>query len=328
MMKTELLRLLIDRMEHQEYLSGQEISGHLQCSRTAIWKHINQLKEAGFEIESIRNRGYRLIQEPDQISPHGIAARLKKDSMFQYVIHKETTSSTQDDAMELIQSGAAQGTVVISDTQSKGRGRLGREWHSASDGGLWFSMIVKPDIPVYRAPQLTLVTGVALVRVLNQLLDEPGTFRIKWPNDILADRLKTAGILTEMHADPDRVKALMIGVGINVNQTTFPKSLEGRAESIAGLTGKPMKRSIVLSLFLTEFEYWYQLFLKEGFQSIKTVWEANALPTGQVVSMNTGKSIIKGKTSGITDDGVMQLIDDHGEVHELYSANLDWKEIP
>ncbi|AOM82833.1 biotin--[acetyl-CoA-carboxylase] ligase [Salisediminibacterium beveridgei] len=326
-MKTELLRLLFDKLEHQEYLSGQEISELLQCSRTAIWKHINQLKDAGFEIESIRNRGYRLIREPDQISQHAVLARLKTDTMFQRIIHKEVTSSTQDDAMELIQSGAANGTVVISDAQTKGRGRLGRDWHSGPDGGLWFSMIVKPEIPVHRAPQLTLITGVALVRVLNRLTEQSGTFRIKWPNDILADHLKTAGILTEMHADPDRVRALMIGVGINVNQVAFPDWLAGQAESLAGLTGETLNRNVVLSHFLTEFEYWYQLFLAEGISSIKTIWEANALPTGHKVSMYSGQTMITGKTLGITDEGVMQLIDDDGKVHELYSANLEWNDM-
>lgn len=327
-MKIELLRLLLDKMKHQEYLSGQEISERFNCSRTAVWKHINQLKEAGFEIESIRNRGYRILQEPERISTDIISAKLKTDSIFQKIIHKQITSSTQDDAMELLQSGTANGTVVIADEQTKGRGRLGRPWHSEADGGIWFSMILKPDIPVFRAPQLTLVTGLALARTINRLAEKTAACRIKWPNDILADGRKMAGILTEMHADPDRVKALIIGVGMNVNQLSFPDWLGDEAISLAELTGRSFNRNVVLIQFLSEFEYWYQLFLAEGFSSLKTIWETNALSSGKTVTTRSAQTTLTGETLGITDEGVMRIVDHKGMIHELFSADLDWKDMP
>lgn len=322
-MRAELIRMLLEQ-PHDDYLSGQAISEHLSCSRTAVWKQINLLKENGFTIESSRNRGYKLTKEPDHVYPDAVLARLQKGKSCIKSIHKvDETASTQDDALKLIQEGAESGTVTVSDMQSAGRGRLGRKWDSPSKGGLWFSMILKPDIPIHRAPQLTLLTGVALAQTVNsQLHGEVAV--IKWPNDLLINRKKIAGILTEMHADPDKVKALIIGVGLNVNQQSFPDWLLDVADSLGRITGERYNLNEMLSDFLIRFDELYHLYIEEGFLPIRELWKKLAFSPGQPVRYTHNNGVVIGSTLDIDEEGVMQIKDDQGIIHRVYSAELSW----
>ncbi|ADH99607.1 biotin--[acetyl-CoA-carboxylase] ligase [Salisediminibacterium selenitireducens] len=323
-MRAELIRLLLEQ-PHDDYISGQAISEYLSCSRTAVWKQINLLKEHGFTIESSRNRGYKLTGEPEHVYPDAVLARLQKGNSYFKSIHKvDETTSTQDDALKLIQEGAESGTVTVSDMQSAGRGRLGRSWDSPRKGGLWFSMILKPDIPVHKAPQLTLLTGVALAQTVNNQLHGQ-VAAIKWPNDLLINHKKIAGILTEMHADPDKVKALIIGVGLNVNQEMFPDWLLDIADSLGRMTGARYNLNEILSDFLIRFDELYHLFIKEGFLPIRNLWKELALSPGQTVHYKHNKGVINGTTHDIDEEGVMQIKDDQGTIHRVFSSELSWR---
>ncbi|TMW73570.1 biotin--[acetyl-CoA-carboxylase] ligase [Alteribacter natronophilus] len=318
-MKSTLLSLL--RTKDGEFVSGEKISEQLGCSRTAVWKHIDALRKEGYHVEAAPKKGYRLSGEPDTLSVHQLESRLAETSFIKKVLHYPTIHSTQDTAHQLASEQAGEGTLVLSDEQTKGKGRLGREWHSPPGTGIWMSLILRPDIEVRNAPQLTLLTAVAVVRGIKQSVGlEP---EIKWPNDILFNGKKAAGILTEMQAEPDRVHAIIVGLGLNVNQDFFPPELEHIATSLRMEKGKKVGRSDVLQAILEEWDWLYSLFLKEGFAAIKPLWEAHALTMGREISARTPKETLKGIAVGIDEAGVLLLRTKDGKLHHIYSADIE-----
>ena len=213
-----------------KYISGQKISEELGCTRTAVWKHISELKKEGYEIEGIQKRGYRLISIPDSIRPHAIRMNLKTKRMGHEIHYDDVIDSTQDKAHTLALNGAQEGTAVITEQQLKGKGRLGRQWESPKGTGIWMSFILRPNIPPHQAPQLTLLTAVAVAQTIEAATEiQP---EIKWPNDILINGKKAVGILTELQAEADLVQSIIIGVGINVNTKSFPEHLKDKATSL------------------------------------------------------------------------------------------------
>ncbi|MBU9714622.1 biotin--[acetyl-CoA-carboxylase] ligase [Evansella tamaricis] len=318
-MLVRVLQLLRDN-QHQ-FLSGEKISEELGCSRTMVWKYIESLRKEGNEILAVSNKGYQLIGETDQLSEHEIKSRLMEDSLFKHVHFKDNVDSTQIVAQRLVNEGAHTGTIVIANEQTLGRGRLGREWFSPPDTGIWMSIIVRPEIELREAPQLTLVTAVAVARAISNVTDlEVG---IKWPNDILINGKKVVGILTEMQADPDRVNSVIIGIGINTNQEKFPNELKKIATSLSMEKGKKINRAELIIQILKEFEWLYDAYLTMGFQFIKPLWEARAVSIGKRVKAVTTKEVFYGMAIGIDDQGVLLLEDDDGKIHPVYSADIN-----
>lgn len=309
--------------EHKnEYISGQKISEVLGVSRTAIWKHIAELKKEGYEIEGIQKRGYRLVSKPNNIKPHDIRANLNTKSFGQAIHFYDTVESTQEVAHKLAREGALEGTVVIAEQQTKGRGRLGRAWESPKGTGIWMSIIVRPNIPPYQAPQLTLLTAVAIVQAIQQVTSlQP---EIKWPNDILINGKKLVGILTELQAEADIIQAIIIGIGINVNTKHFPEELKNKATSLLIENNRQeVERAALIRAIFEQFEKLYEEYLKHGFKPIKLLWESYNVSIGKYISAKTLSEEIKGYAKGITDEGVLLVEDDFGNVHEIYSADID-----
>lgn len=309
--------------EHRDdYISGQKISELLGVSRTAIWKHIAELKKEGYEIEGIQKRGYRLISKPNNIKPHDIRANLNTKTTGQAIHFYETVESTQEIAHKLAREGAQEGTVVIAEQQSKGRGRLGRAWESPKGTGIWMSIIVRPNIPPYQAPQLTLLTAVAIVQAIQQVTNlRP---EIKWPNDILINGKKLVGILTELQAEADVIQAIIIGIGINVNTKQFPEELKRKATSLLlENNGQEVERAGLIRAIFQQFEKLYEEYLQHGFKPIKLLWESYNVSIGKYISAKTLSQEINGYAKGITDEGVLLVEDDFGNVHEIYSADID-----
>ncbi|MFB4163389.1 biotin--[acetyl-CoA-carboxylase] ligase [Alteribacillus sp. JSM 102045] len=321
-MRGKLLQLLMKTSN--TFISGQEISENLGISRTAVWKHIEELRKNGYQLEAVPRKGYRLLHTPNHASADEIEALLTTNKIGKNIIFKNEVTTTQELAHELARNDASEGTIIVADQQLQGKGRLGREWHSPPGTGLWFSLILRPDVPPQKAPQLTLLTAVAVTEGIYEAAGIEA--EIKWPNDILIDGRKTAGILTEMQSEPDRVQAVIIGIGLNINQQPehFPDELLSKATSLSIAKGnKIFQRANVIAAILGRFESWYYQYLNHGFDQVRKRWEALAVTIGKEITATTVTKTVKGTAEGITDDGVLLLRKMNGEIEHIYSADIE-----
>jgi BirA family transcriptional regulator, biotin operon repressor / biotin---[acetyl-CoA-carboxylase] ligase len=306
----------------EEYLSGQYLADLVGCSRTAIWKHIEELRKEGFLFEAVKKKGYKIIQAPEKVTADEIAFGLKTDFIGRQIHYEEKVDSTQKVAHRLATEGVIDGTVVVADEQTLGRGRMDRRWHSPKYTGVWMSIILRPNLPLQKAPQLTLVTAVAVVQAIEEIT---GLLpQIKWPNDILINGKKVTGILTELQADSDRINAVIIGIGINVNQkrADFPEEIQQIATSLAVESEQTISRAALMQTVFDRLEKLYLIYLKSSFHPIKLLWESYALSVGKDIIARTITGDIKGKALGITDDGVLKIEQDNGEISHIYSADI------
>ncbi|MCM3713564.1 biotin--[acetyl-CoA-carboxylase] ligase [Alkalihalobacillus oceani] len=320
-MKEALLKMFA---EHEgQFLSGEKISQQLGCSRTAIWKHIDELRKNGYQLESAPRKGYRLVSKPDEIQPHEVKVSLQTKWLGHEQTYYEAVSSTQSVAHRLAQEGAVEGHLVVANEQTAGKGRLGRKWYSRAGSTISMSLILRPELPPQRTPQLTLLAAVAVVRAIKQ---ETGIdCSIKWPNDILINGKKLVGILTEMQSEPDVVHSVIIGIGINVNQTPdeFADEIETVATSLAIEKGASIKRAPLIAAILNQFEVLYELYISSGFSAIRSLWEAHSISIGTHLYARTTKEVIYGYAQGITDEGALLLKDEAGKTHQIYSADIE-----
>lgn len=322
-MKSIRQQLVQYLLNHPDYVSGEMLSRKLNVSRTAIWKHIEELRKEGYKIEAVRKQGYKLLAEPHDLSPSAITSRLSTQWLGQTLYYFPVISSTQTEAHRLAQEGTPSGTVVVANAQEKGKGRFGRFWHSPSGTGLWFSFILRPTLPLNVMPQLTLLTAVAVLRGIKKVIDIPLT--IKWPNDLLIDGKKVAGILTELKAETDQVHYVVIGIGLNVNQREddFPEELRHLATSLAMEAGRPVSRKEVIIQVLNTWEEIYTQYVQEGFQPVKREWEAFSSTLGKRITAKIGQGDVTGIAKGIAQDGALELEDDRGRIHKIYSAHIE-----
>lgn len=324
-MQSELRKKLLEAFTNseQEYVSGQYLADVMGCSRTAVWKHIEDLRKEGFELEAVRKKGYKILNLPKSISADRVQLGLKTEFIGKVIHYEETVDSTQKIAHLLSHEGAVEGTVVIAEEQKGGRGRMDRVWHSPKSTGIWMSLILRPKIPIQRAPQLTLLTAVAIVQAIEETTSL--TPQIKWPNDILIEQQKVTGILTELQADADRIISVIIGMGLNINQTEddFPPELREIATSLRVKEGKELDRAELIKVIFQKFETLYKIFLDKGFYPIKLLWESYAISIGKEITARTLNGSISGKALGITDEGVLKVEDDLGEIHHIYSADIE-----
>ncbi|MDT8859983.1 biotin--[acetyl-CoA-carboxylase] ligase [Alkalihalobacillus sp. MEB130] len=320
-MKEKLLKIFADHPG--QFVSGEMISQQVGCSRTAVWKHIDELRKNGYELESAPRKGYRLVSKGDGIHPHEVKVGLTTSRIGREITYFDATDSTQFTAHKLAQDGVGEGHVVIANEQTSGKGRLGRNWFSRKGTSISMSIILRPKLPPQKTPQLTLLTAVAVVRAIKKLTQI--NCDIKWPNDVLLDGKKLVGILTEMQADPDQVHSVIIGIGINVNQQKedFDPTIQELATSLAIVKGETVERAQVISAVLNEFEELYDLYVKEGFGMIRTLWEANSISVGTYLYARTMRDVIYGFAKGITNDGVLIVEDQEGQEHYIYSADIE-----
>ena len=294
-MKGEILKLL---KETDGYVSGQELCRRFGVSRTAVWKVINQLKEEGYEIEAVRNRGYALKGAGDVLSEAELLSCLKTEWAGGRTVYFDATDSTNVQAKRLAEAHAPHGTLVVSDRQDGGKGRRGRSWASPSGVGIWMSLILKPSFSPVRASMLTLAAALAVsegIRRATGLETE-----IKWPNDLVAGGRKLCGILTEMSAEPDYINHVVVGIGINANTRSFPEELDGRATSLLLELGSPVERAAVIAGVLEAFEGFYEEFLKtEDLSLLKDRYERSLVNMGRRVCVLDPKGEWTGTARGI-----------------------------
>lgn len=323
--QSQLRKDLLDAFTNagEAYLSGQVIAELIGCSRTAVWKHIEELRKEGFELEAVRRKGYRIVKTPEKITADELRLGLKTNFMGKNVHYEESVESTQKIAHRLAYENAPEGTVIIAEEQVSGRGRMDRKWHSPKYTGVWMSIILRPNIPLPKAPQLTLLAAVAIVQAIEDLTDLLP--EIKWPNDILIRGKKVTGILTELEAEADRINSIIIGIGMNVNQTKedFPSELQEIATSLFLEKGEKVSRSDLIKAIFINLEKLYLLYLEEGFLPIKLLWEGYAISIGRKITARTLSNSIIGTAQGITDDGVLIMVDEHGKTHHVYSADIE-----
>jgi len=301
-------------------LSGEALAGLLGLSRAAVWKRINRLKASGYAIEGSPRRGYRLLGLPDKLLPAEIMEGLKTRYLRGPIHHFDSLPSTNDLAKELGSKDAAEGSLVVAESQTKGRGRLGREWDSPPAAGLYVSLLLRPLLPPTEMPQITLTAAVAVVRALRRSAGlTPG---IKWPNDLLVDGKKLGGILTEMETESDRIRHLVVGLGLNINNREFPPPLNLTATSLVLATGSSISRREILQAWLEEFEALYDLFLNRDFEAILDEWRSYNVTLGQTVTVRQGPKEISGLALDVAGDGALLLRQETGEVIRVTSGEI------
>lgn len=306
-----------------EFVSGEEISRELGTTRAAVWKQVQLLRRQGFDIEGARGEGYRILSRPDVIDADSLFPRLGHGTIWSDLVLFPVTDSTNTRAMELAERGAVHGTIVCADEQTAGRGRLGRKWESPPGINLYATVILRPPIEPYLAPQLTLVTAIALAQAVE---DSTGlAASLKWPNDLYLDGRKAAGILAEMAADPDRVRHVAIGVGLNINglEADFPPELRDRATSIRLCAGKCHPRVEILAAFLNRLDAAYKAFLPGGFDALMPEWNRRSLLDGKHVLLRRRGEAEWGTAVGVDRNGVLRFRKDgETESESVYSGEI------
>lgn len=296
------------------------MSKELGMTRAAIWKHIHELRDFGYDITAVPHLGYRLLSCPDRLFPWEIRYHLKNKFIGKSVYYCETLPSTMDRAMELALQGASEGTLIIAEGQTKGRGRMGRQWLSPKYEGIYFSLIIKPKILPQQAPILTLISAVAICQAIGQHLSLAA--QIKWPNDILINNRKVAGILTELSAEMDIVHAVIVGVGINVNNEK--KSLPYSAASLKEMAGGEVNRLALLKTLLRCFEEKYIQFQKQGVEEILDKWRHFSATLGRRVKLSISGSRLQlvGEAVDIGQDGGLLIRNDSGLIERVMAGDI------
>jgi len=311
-------------LREKEYISGEVLAKKLGISRVAVWKQIQKLKDMGYKIASDQNLGYCLVSRPDLLLPQEIQRGLSTTYIGKKIFYFPELESTNIMAKEKAlhrAEGIDEGTLIITEKQSAGKGRLGRKWFSPT-GGIWLSIILYPQLPPSYIPRITLMTAVAVVKAIKICTQiEP---QIKWPNDILISEKKVCGILTEMSAELDMINWVVVGIGINANieHQDFPEDIQENTISLKEVSGKEVLRVMLIQTFLQEFEKYYDKFKRKEFLSILEEWKLNSHTLGKKVRVDMGEKIITGEAVNINEEGALILKKEDGKLINIISGTI------
>ncbi len=306
-MQDQILNFL---KKSQNYLSGEEISRSLSISRAAIWKNIQELRKKGYEIIAVPHLGYRLISSPDKLLPGEIAFQLGTKFLGRNIICHDLIPSTMDEAFRLGMEGSPEGTVVCAEGQTRGRGRRGRHWTSPKGKGIYLSIILRPSLSPQGVARLNLLTAVAVAEAVYQVSAvQPD---IKWPNDLLINQKKMAGILMELSAEMDQVRFVVIGMGINVNASV--NQLPSGATSLRQETGQTFSRVLIVQDVLRKMEGWYLRMRKEGFRPIVDRWRELSNISGKRIAITDPSGRFEGEAFDVDEDGGLMIRTDSGTI--------------
>lgn len=318
-MRSQILNLL--KKSRDKFLSGEDLAEMLNVSRTAIWKHIKALRDSGYNIESVPRNGYRLLNSPDLLSAEEIQVSLPTKILGKHIKYFTSTDSTNNQAKKLATQGAPDGTIVISEEQNGGRGRLSRSFFSPKYKGIWFSVILRPKFLPQEAPKCTLMAAVAIAKAIREVtgLD----IGIKWPNDILYDNKKLVGILTEMNAEMDCINYIVIGMGINVNIPfeEIPDDIKDKATSLSIITDKQVPRLKLLHKILYNLEQLYIEAQKQGFKAILDEWRKYSVTLKQNIKVIGTNETYTGIALDIDDEGAL-LVDVDGKIKRVLAGDV------
>jgi len=314
-MKEKILHYL---NKEQDYISGDQISKHLGISRQGLWKHIQDLKDSGYEIVAVPHLGYRLESSPDRLFPFQVYQGLNTKLIGKKVYYYEYLDSTMNLAMQLSLKSAPSGTVVLAESQTKGRGRLGRSWHSPKYKGIYLSLILRPAVSPSVSPLLTLLSAVSICEAVKTVSGLEA--QIKWPNDVFIGNKKFTGILTEMNAELDKINFVVIGIGLNVNNDK--KSLIAQATSLKEQGGQTINRIFLLQELLRRLEHNYFLLEEKGPKAITEKWRSHSLTLGKRVKVYCQSKHIEGMAFDIDNDGSLLIRKDSGLIQKVSSGDV------
>jgi BirA family biotin operon repressor/biotin-[acetyl-CoA-carboxylase] ligase len=322
-MTTDAQILTALRAEDGSGVSGTYLAERIGVSRATISSRIEELRGLGYDIEASPHFGYRLVSAPDALHADDLIARLGKTKVVgrDIRVFKET-ASTNDVAEKLARDGAKEGVVVFAESQTRGRGRLGRKWASPARKGLWFSVLLRPALSPQETTRLTIASATALARAIRA---ETGVLpQIKWPNDILIRGRKVAGILTEMSAELDRVKHVIAGIGVDVNlvASDFPVELRKIATSLKLESGKPIDRPELAAAILRELDRDYARVCGGQFAAVADEWEAQCVTLGSNVTIHLGDRTIRGRAESLDDDGTLLVRTQHGRLERIIGGDV------
>ncbi len=304
-------------------VSGAELSQKLGLTRAAIWARVDELRRLGYEIEASPHLGYRLLNTPDVLHADDLLTRLGRTKVVGRDIRVfQETTSTSDVIEKLARDGVKEGAVVFAESQTKGRGRLGRKWLSPPGKGLWFSVLLRPELRPQETTRLTVAAATALRRAIH--LETGLKAAIKWPNDILANGRKVAGILTELSAELDRVKHVIIGIGVDVNLNAgeFPPELRRQATSLKIEAGHAIARPALATVILRELDADYARIGGGEFGTVADEWEAHCATLGQTVAIRIGERQARGRAESLGEDGALLLRTEHGRIERITGGDV------
>jgi BirA family biotin operon repressor/biotin-[acetyl-CoA-carboxylase] ligase len=316
---TSLLMLLSENATI--VISGARIAREIGVSRSTVWRWIERLRELGVRVKGQLSSGYFLEQVPDILTPNMVRQRLKGSLFGRHIHHFFKVDSTNRVALELAHAGEPEGTVVIAEEQTAGRGRAGRAWHSERAAGIYMTLLLRPPLSPVQAPLLTMLAGLSAHAAIQAELHL--SVDLKWPNDLMLNGKKLGGILTEMHAEPSAVKFVIVGIGINVNQEKFPGELSAIATSLRIESGRRLSRLELLSRLLREFETDYNRFLQEGAESVTQRFSAvSSFANGKHVRVTNGAASFTGITAGLGPEGLLLVQRDNGQVVTVIAGDV------
>lgn len=335
-MKAKILELLREKKElvaagapeTEGYVSGQELCEQFGVSRTAVWKAIGQLKKEGYVIEAVQNRGYRLVDQTEEVyNQADIQSRLKTKWVGQPLLFFDSIDSTNIRAKQEAEQGAESGLLVVADKQTAGRGRRGRGWESPSGINIYYTLLLKPDFAADCAPMLTLVMALAVAKGIRQTLrldsEEAAKVGIKWPNDIVVDGKKVCGILTEMSMEQSYIQHIVIGVGINVRKQEFPEEIRDRAAAIDEQCGFRISRSQLIADIMEAFEEDYAIFLQtHDLKGLRASYTKLLVNQDREVCVLDPKGEYRGIARGINDQGELLVERQDGNIEEVYAGEV------
>jgi BirA family biotin operon repressor/biotin-[acetyl-CoA-carboxylase] ligase len=319
MVRSKILAIL--RQQQGKSVSGAELGRQLQISRTAVSKQVQKLRQAGYDIESTVSQGHRLMALPDLLRPEEVRSRLTTKVLGQELVYFSEIGSTNDEAKKRAVDGCPEGTLIITETQVGGRGRLSRGWFSPVAKGIWFSVVLRPPFPPQEAPKCTLMAAVALNQAIRDVTGVP--CGIKWPNDILCNGRKLVGILTEMSAEMDAINHIVIGMGVNVNflAEEIPSDLQEKATSLQIETGFPVSRIDLFVRILERLEELYLAVKTDGFSSVLAAWRQENITLNQMVTVIAPDKTYTGKAIDIDTDGAL-LVATAGGIEKVLAGDV------
>ncbi|HWP86002.1 MAG TPA: biotin--[acetyl-CoA-carboxylase] ligase [Terriglobia bacterium] len=302
-------------------LSGTKIASELGLPHSTLGEWMNRLRELGVQVRGFPGSGYQLVRLPDIPTASALRKHLPGSLFGARTKHLYSTDSTMNEAARLAAQGAPEGTLVVAEEQTAGRGRFGRHWHSERGAGLYFTLLLRPPLAPASAPALTLLAGVALAEAVQETAQL--AVDLRWPNDVMIGEKKCAGILVEMTAEPLRVTHILIGIGINVNHRRIPAELAGEATSLFLQAGRVFSRLELLISVLRRLEHYYNRFLEHGPQEVVARFEEiSSYARGRRVRVSDGASALSGMTEGLTPEGILLVRSDDGHVEKVLSGQV------
>jgi BirA family biotin operon repressor/biotin-[acetyl-CoA-carboxylase] ligase len=315
----KLLNLMVDNA--MVVVSGQKIARELGVSRSSVWNWVEKLRTLGCEIEGIATTGYRLKKLPDLLAPELVRRELASSSFGKAIHHFLEIDSTNDYAAQLATSGSAEGTVVLAEEQTAGRGRLGHAWYSEALKGIYCSVILRPGLPPAKAPLLTLAASLAVYDTVRRMASVE--LDIRWPNDLLIRGKKFCGILAEMNAEVSRIKFVIMGIGINVNHTSFPEDIASAATSLKLETGRAWSRIELIGQVLKRLESIDREMEGDGGKAVLERWScASSFAKNKNVKVVGDGTSFRGQTDGLDENGFLRVRRDDGRTETVYSGTV------